>query len=108
MTASPTLPQWLLNPVAVAERVAGFQYVHGTYLAPDGDDPATETPYGYTPDEVEALSSTRQARPADCTAANYCQHVHGSDTHLHHAAGQVPADSTSRSSISVTRQARQR
>ena len=27
-------PQWLANPVAVLNAVAGFQYIHGTYLAP--------------------------------------------------------------------------
>ena len=30
-------PQWILNPLAVGNALAGFQYVHGTYLAPDGD-----------------------------------------------------------------------
>ena len=42
-------PQWLANPVAVANAIAGFQYIHGTYLAPDSGEPATDTPYGYTP-----------------------------------------------------------
>ncbi|RDH76016.1 PE-PPE domain-containing protein [Mycolicibacterium moriokaense] len=70
-------PQWLLNPVAVLNAVAGFQYIHGTYLAPDADDPATETPYGYTPEEVQGYITAAQA---DCTAKNYCQHVDGSDT----------------------------
>ena len=41
-------PEWILNPIALVNAAAGFQYVHGTYLAPNGDDPATETPYGYT------------------------------------------------------------
>jgi hypothetical protein len=72
-------PQWLANPVAVLNAVAGFQYIHGTYLAPDGDDAATETPYGYTPDEVQHYITEAQ-KPNQCTAANYCQHVAGSDT----------------------------
>jgi hypothetical protein len=72
-------PQWLANPVAVLNAVAGFQYIHGTYLAPDGNDAATETPYGYTPEEVQDYIDAAQA-PNGCTAANYCQHVDGSDT----------------------------
>ncbi|WP_123029339.1 PE-PPE domain-containing protein [Mycolicibacterium stellerae] len=70
-------PQWLLNPLAVANAVAGFQYVHGTYLAPNGDDPVTETPYGYTVEEVQDAVAAAQA---SCTAATYCQQVEGSDT----------------------------
>lgn len=70
-------PQWLINPVAVGNAIAGFQYIHGTYLAPDADDPPTETPYGYTPQEVQDYINAAQA---NCTAENYCQHVEGSDT----------------------------
>jgi hypothetical protein len=70
-------PQWLLNPVAFTNAAAGFVYIHGTYLAPDGDEPATETPYGYTPEEVQNYITAAQA---DCTAEHYCQHVDGSDT----------------------------
>ncbi|MDT5003100.1 MAG: hypothetical protein QOJ24_276 [Mycobacterium sp.] len=70
-------PQWLANPVAVLNAVAGFQYIHGTYLAPNGDDPVGETPYGYTPQEVKDAVA---AAEADCSAATYCQHVDGSDT----------------------------
>ena len=32
-------PEWILNPLALVNAAAGFQYVHGTYLAPNGDDP---------------------------------------------------------------------
>jgi pimeloyl-ACP methyl ester carboxylesterase len=70
-------PQWLANPVAVGNAIAGFQYIHGTYLAPNSDDPPTETPYGYTPAEVQHYITEAQA---ECTAENYCQHVDGSDT----------------------------
>ncbi len=70
-------PQWLLNPVSFANAVAGFEYVHGTYLAPNGDDPSTETPYGYTPEEVQDAVTAAQA---DCSAATYCQKPAGSDT----------------------------
>lgn len=48
-------PQWLANPVAVLNAVAGFQYIHGTYLAPDSGEAADATPYGYTPVEVQGL-----------------------------------------------------
>jgi pimeloyl-ACP methyl ester carboxylesterase len=72
-------PQWLANPVAVLNAVAGFQYIHGTYLAPDSGEPATDTPYGYTPQEVQDYVAAAQAT-GGCTAANYCQHVPGSDT----------------------------
>ncbi len=72
-------PQWLANPVAVGNAIAGFEYIHGTYLAPDGDDAATETPYGYTPEEVQHYVTEAQ-KTDGCTAENYCQHVDGSDT----------------------------
>ena len=70
-------PSWLVNPLALGNAIAGFQYVHGTYLAPDGDDPPTETPYGYEAGEVEQLIV---AAKADCSAATYCQRADGSDT----------------------------
>ena len=70
-------PQWLANPVAVLNAVAGFQYIHGTYLAPNSDDPPTETPYGYTPAEVQDAVTAAQA---SCSAVTYCQHPDGSDT----------------------------
>ncbi len=74
-------PQWLANPAAVLNAVAGFQYIHGTYLAPDSGEPATDTPYGYTPEEVQDYINDAQA-PGGCDAGNpnYCQHVDGSDT----------------------------
>jgi hypothetical protein len=74
-------PQWLANPVADLNAVAGFQYIHGTYLAPDSGEPATDTPYGYTPAEVQDYINDAQA-PGGCLPGNtnYCQHVAGSDT----------------------------
>jgi len=71
-------PQWLLNPVALLNAAAGFEYVHGTYLAPDDDDPSTETPYGYSPEEVQGYVD--DVNEHGCSAANYCQQVPGSDT----------------------------
>lgn len=71
-------PSWVLNPLALANALAGFQYVHGTYLDPRGDDPATATPYGYTPEQVRAAIENAQE---SCTAANHCQKVEGSDTY---------------------------
>ena len=70
-------PQWLLNPVALANAVAGFQYVHGPYLAPNGDDPVTETPYGYTPEEVQQAVINAQTH---CDTTTFCQQPAGSDT----------------------------
>jgi hypothetical protein len=63
-------PSWVLNPLALANAIAGFEYVHGTYLAPDGTDPASATPYGYTPAQVQAAVSNAKT---DCTAATHCQ-----------------------------------
>jgi hypothetical protein len=74
-------PQWLANPVAVANAIAGFQYIHGTYLAPDSGEPATDTPYGYTPQEIQHyISAAQETGGCDAGNANYCQHVNGSDT----------------------------
>ena len=72
-------PEWLLNVPALLNAVAGFQYVHGTYLAPNGDDPSTETPYGYSVEEVQGYVAAATAANG-CTAANYCQQPEGSDT----------------------------
>ncbi|WP_187290997.1 PE-PPE domain-containing protein [Tsukamurella paurometabola] len=63
-------PRYPVNLLATANALAGFWLVHGKYLTPKGDDPATATPIGYTPDEVR----TAVARATEnCTAANYCQ-----------------------------------
>jgi len=78
-------PQYLL-PLATLNAIAGFAYVHGTYLAPNGDDPATETPYGYTPEEVEAAIAAAQA---DCTAATHCQ-AHGDTIYVTLPARTLP------------------
>jgi hypothetical protein len=72
-------PEWILNPLALGNALAGFQYVHGTYLSPDGTDPPTAAPYGYTVDEVQTAIANASA-PGGCTAANYCQRPDGSDT----------------------------
>lgn len=63
-------PSWVLNPLAMANAVAGFEYVHGTYLAPDGTDPVSATPYGYTPEQVQAAVDNAKA---DCSEATHCQ-----------------------------------
>lgn len=81
-------PEWILNPIAVANAAAGFEYVHGTYLAPDGDDPPTETPYGYEDGEVEAFIAAASA-PDGCTAANYCQR-HGDTIYITLPARYLP------------------
>lgn len=63
-------PRYPANLLATANALAGFWYVHGKYLAPKADDPATETPVGYTPAEVEAAVA---AATANCSADTYCQ-----------------------------------
>jgi pimeloyl-ACP methyl ester carboxylesterase len=73
-------PQWLANPVAVLNAVAGFQYIHGTYLAPDDGETDT-TPYGYTPEEVQKyIADAQTEHGCDAGNANYCQRVAGNDT----------------------------
>jgi hypothetical protein len=74
-------PQWLLNPLAILNAAAGFEYVHGTYLSPKGTDPKTETPYGYSVEEVQHYVEAASA-PGGCTPENFCQHVEGSDTNF--------------------------
>lgn len=71
-------PSWVLNPLALANALAGFQYVHGTYLDPRGDDPATATPYGYTPEQVQAAIENAKE---SCSTETHCQKVDGSDTY---------------------------
>ncbi len=71
-------PSWVLNPLALANALAGFQYVHGTYLDPRGDDPATATPYGYTPEQVQAAIENAKE---NCSTETHCQKVDGSDTY---------------------------
>ena len=79
-------PEWILNPLSFVNAVAGFQYVHGTYLAPNGDDPPTETPYGYTALEVQEAI---EAAEAGCSAATYCQ-VHGDTRYITLPARVLP------------------
>lgn len=79
-------PSWVLNPLALANAVAGFEYVHGTYLAPDDGEPVTSTPYGYTPDQVKA--AVEQAKE-NCSAATHCQ-VHGDTRYITLPAKYLP------------------
>ncbi|MGV0742324.1 PE-PPE domain-containing protein [Mycolicibacterium sp. XJ870] len=79
-------PSWLLNPLALANALAGFEYTHPTYLAPDGDDLPTETPYGYTPQQVQAAIANAQA---NCTAATHCQQ-HGDTRYITLPAKTLP------------------
>ncbi|MHC9293521.1 PE-PPE domain-containing protein [Mycobacterium sp. LTG2003] len=79
-------PSWLLNPLALVNALAGFEYTHPTYLAPDGDDPPTETPYGYTPEQVQAAIENAQD---SCTAATHCQE-HGDTLYITLPAKVLP------------------
>ncbi|MGV0815617.1 PE-PPE domain-containing protein [Mycolicibacterium boenickei] len=79
-------PSWLLNPLALVNALAGFEYTHPTYLAPDGDDLPTDTPYGYTPEQMQAAIENAQA---SCTAATHCQ-VHGDTRYITLPAKTLP------------------
>lgn len=79
-------PSWLLNPLALVNALAGFEYTHPTYLAPDGNDPPTETPYGYTPEQVQAAIENAQE---SCTAATHCQE-HGDTRYITLPAKVLP------------------
>lgn len=47
-------PIYPLNALAVLNAIAGFWYVHGTYLAPTANSDPGELPDGYTPEELAA------------------------------------------------------
>jgi hypothetical protein len=77
-------PSWVLNGLALANAIAGFQYVHGTYLDPNGT--VTTQPYGYTPEQIEALVT---AAVANCTEDNFCQE-HGDTMYITLPAKTLP------------------
>lgn len=47
-------PLYPLNVLATLNALAGFWYIHGTYLSPDGRSDPSELPDGYTEPELEA------------------------------------------------------
>jgi hypothetical protein len=47
-------PQYPLDLLADLNAIAGYEYVHGTYLSPDPSHPAPAMPYGYTVSQLEA------------------------------------------------------
>jgi hypothetical protein len=79
-------PEYPIDFLSTLNAIAGFQYVHGTYLAPNGDDAVTETPYGYTPAQVEAAVA---AASDDCSAATFCQR-HGDTIYVTLPAKVLP------------------
>lgn len=79
-------PQWLLNPLAVGNALAGFQYVHGTYLSPDDGEASTAHPYGYSVQEVQDAIT---AAEANCSAATHCQQ-HGDTIYITLPARTLP------------------
>ncbi|WP_102142556.1 PE-PPE domain-containing protein [Mycobacterium hubeiense] len=99
-------PEWVLNPLALLNAAAGFEYTHPTYLAPDGNDPPDETPYGYTPEQVQAAVAA--AAKANCTAATHCQ-IHGDTYYITLPAKTLPimqpfldlADATGTSAVVI-------
>jgi hypothetical protein len=78
----------LVNPLADLNAIAGFSYVHGTYLAPNGDDAPTDTPYGSSAQEVRDAIAAAEA-PGGCTAENYCQR-HGDTIYITLPARVLP------------------
>jgi hypothetical protein len=48
-------PVYPLNLLAVANAIAGFQYVHGYYLVPNGNGPTDQLPWGYTPEDIQGF-----------------------------------------------------
>jgi hypothetical protein len=58
-----------LNLLADLNALAGFWYVHGTYLSPRGTEPSTALPYGYTIPELEAAMDCSQS-PKNCQTYN--------------------------------------
>jgi PE-PPE domain len=62
-------PTYPINVLADLNAIAGFAYVHGEYLTPDGTPPSGALPYGYTADDIRAIESACQA---DSTGPN-CQ-----------------------------------
>lgn len=62
-------PKYPINLLADLNAVAGFWYIHGTYLAPKGSDPATATPYGYTVPELEQAIDCSHS-PKNCQTYN--------------------------------------
>ncbi|MGV0825698.1 PE-PPE domain-containing protein [Mycobacterium syngnathidarum] len=98
-------PTYPINVLADVNALAGFWYAHGTYLSPKGDDALTETPYGYTPDEVKGAVAEATA---NCDASTHCQR-HGDTIYLTLPARTLPimqplldfGDSTGTSSVVV-------
>lgn len=56
-------PQYLLNPLAVANSLLGFYYDHGTYLAINEDSDPGELPAGYSIAEWKELTKNPQLYP---------------------------------------------
>ena len=56
-------PQYLLNPLAVANSLLGFYYDHGTYLAINRDSDPGELPAGYDPETWKAITSNPERYP---------------------------------------------
>lgn len=50
-------PVYVLNPLALLNALAAFEYVHGNYLVPNSNDPTGTLPYGYTDATLAAAIS---------------------------------------------------
>lgn len=58
-----------LNVLADLNAIAGFWYIHGTYLSPRGTEPPTALPYGYTVAQLEQAMDCSQS-PKNCQTYN--------------------------------------
>ncbi|WP_231984723.1 PE-PPE domain-containing protein [Mycobacterium sp. 852014-52144_SCH5372336] len=56
-------PQYLFNPLAIANSLLGFYYDHGTYLAKNGGSDPGELPAGYDIETWEKITSNPKAYP---------------------------------------------
>jgi hypothetical protein len=81
-------PEYPINGLATLNALAGFEYIHGTYLAPDDGEAVTVTPYGYTVQEVQDAVAAATALNG-CTPANYCQR-HGDTIYVTLPARTLP------------------
>ena len=56
-------PQYPINVLGDLNAIAGFAYVHGDYLLPDGAAPTGTLPYGYTPATLQAAIDNPANQP---------------------------------------------
>ena len=76
-------PKYWGNPFALLNAFAGFENVHGDYLAPNGNQPDASLPYGY--DQAKLLDQL------DCTAhPSNCRYDAAGNTYVMLPATSLP------------------